>query len=222
MLNNLSFFAIQAALFIGSGSIRSDELSFLIRSKMDIGEFEPITFPEQPGAPVEIPRLHISTDNGYRFTMSKARIDIICEWPFGIDAKEEARFAENIRRLSDILSEKDFIFSRIGVVKSWFANQEKAALEIADLLLKVPSDNVTDVSFAITKRVQLREFECNSLFNFSNGVHQSGAPGAIVVRDVNTIVNEAKQIKCADVEGIFEAFNSEASSESIVKFAEGR
>lgn len=177
--------SVQLAVFVSSGSIRADELSFAVRSRMDVGEFDPMLIPEMPGMPDEFPRLQINTPAGYRLTMSKSRIDFFLALPLGVDESDSAAFLSNCRSLISILSEKDFVFARVGFVRMFFAAQAKADFLI-DRLMSISSEGITDVSISFTNKVLCSGRQSNNVFGFSTGQNEIGEPGVALNRDVNT------------------------------------
>ncbi|MEN5141102.1 hypothetical protein [Pseudomonas juntendi] len=178
--------------------------------------------PEQPGMPAEIPRMHINTDCGYRVSMSRARIDLTLELPFGIDAEENVRFYKNCKIFTEILREKAFSFERIGLVGSWFAPTTQSGALIAELLLQVPSNDISDVTLSITKKHSIRDVVCNSLFNFSSAIHQSNLEGVNINRDLNTVPDAGKLFSCDDVGEFVSLFKLETTEDSILEFIKGR
>lgn len=220
MFDKMFKFSNQLALFVSSGSVRADELSYLVRSKMEVGEFEPMLIPEQPGMPAEIPRLHINTDSGYRLAMSKSRIDLTVEIPFGIMQEEEDRFSKNCAILMSILRERKIDFDRVGWVGSWFAEVDNAGSALASSLLKVADREVSDMNVSITQKKNINDITCNSLFSFANGTHQSGMQGIIVARDVNTVPSNGMVITCDQADTLIFSFAKEASKQSVLDFLE--
>ena len=185
VLEGIRTLSIQLAVFVSAGSIRADELSFAVRSRMDVGEFEPMLIPEMPGMPDDFPRLQINTSNGYRLTMSRSRIDFFLELPLGIDGTDIECFLAGCRSLVSILTEKDFVFSRIGFVRMFFVAHVKADF-LMNRLMNVPSDGITDVSVSFTQKVLCANKQSNNIFAFSTGQNQIGEPGVAMNRDVNT------------------------------------
>lgn len=186
LFDHLKSYAYQVAYFVKSGNVRSDELSTLIRNTLTIGDFEPMLIPEAPGMPPEFPRLQIFTPTGFRLTVSKVRIDFFIDLPLGIDSEETEAFKENCYRLSSLLENKGYTFSRLGVIHTMFRKQESAATSILNALTKIDSTDVSDASMSITKKVKIGTYLCNSLYNISNGGIATGEIGLVAVRDLNT------------------------------------
>lgn len=178
--------AIQVAYFVQEGVIRYDELSSLIRNTLKIGEFDPMLIPEAPGMPPEFPRLQIFTPDGYRLSASKIRIDFIIDLPLGVGAKELQEFKDNCFLLSDMLTGRGFVFSRVGVINTMFTKLEDAAKQILGELTKLDPELVSDASLSVTRKVTIGGLRCNSLFNVSNGGISTGDIGLVAMRDVNT------------------------------------
>lgn len=222
MRDKPSLFAIQLALFIDNGSVHADELSYLVRSKMNIGRFEPMLIPEQGIMPAEIPRLNINSDDGYRLSLSKVRLDFVLEIPFGINDNTLDVFFGNCKTLCEILEERNVVLSRIGLVKNWFIPEDRPAVGLAEKLLSVPVAEISDVSVSVTKKKDIDGMVCNSLYAFMNGMHQSGGSGWVVSRDVNNVPSADIRIKSGNVPAMVQRFNQEASDKSVADFVEGR
>lgn len=185
MLEGIRTLSIQLAIFVSAGSIRADELSFAVRSRMAIGEFEPMLIPEMPGMPDEFPRLQINTSNGYRLTMSRSRIDFFLELPLGVDEGDINNFLASCRLLVSILAEKEFVLSRVGFVRTYFVSHVKANYLI-DSLMSIPSEGISEVSISFTQKILCANKQSNSVFAFSTGQNQVGELGIAMNRDVNT------------------------------------
>lgn len=198
MFANSKPFSSQLALFVKSGTIRADELSFAA-TNMNIGEFEPILIPEVPGMPDEFPKLQINTPAGYRLTMSKMRIDFFMELPLGLDESDLVSFERNCDQLLDILAGKNIIYSRVGFVRSSFARGVQAP-QLVEMLSKIPPAGVSDFFVSYTQKIECIGRVCNDVRNFSNGMNASGEAGVGSVRDINTdpaheIVMSADDVK---------------------------
>jgi hypothetical protein len=186
LISNMNEYVYQLALFMGRGVIRADELSYDVRRRLDIGDFEPMLIPEAPGMPDDFPRLQINSPRGYRLTMSRARVDFFLDLPLGIDADDKAEFFSKCRELLAILDEREIRYSRVGLIKTSFAPGVGAPEFLVSSLTRLPTAGVSDASLSITKKITCSGVRCNSLFNFSNGVLASGQLGLLAIRDVNT------------------------------------
>jgi hypothetical protein len=186
LFDHLKSYVYQVAYFIKSGSVRSDELSTLIRNTLSIGDFEPMLIPETPGMPPEFPRLQIFTPQGFRLTVSKVRIDFFIDLPLGIERDETEIFKDNCNRLSSLLESKGYTFSRLGVINTMFRKQEDASISILNSLTNLDATDVADAALSVTKKIRLGTYQCNSLYNISNGVIATGENGLVAIRDVNT------------------------------------
>lgn len=218
ILDQLKNYVYQVAFFIRSGSVRSDELSSLLRNTLNIGDFEPMLIPEAPGMPPEFPRLQIFTPQGYRLTVSKVRIDFFIDLPLGIEKEETQAFIDNCNRLSDLLESKGFSFSRLGVIGTMFAKTEGAATSILNSVTKLDSTDVSDVSLAVTKKKQVGKYLCNSVYNLSNGGMSTGDFGLVAIRDVNTDPMVELSLSGADAKDFVEAALVEVQPSSFKNF----
>ncbi|MDG9891054.1 hypothetical protein [Pseudomonas juntendi] len=172
--------------------------------------------------PAEIPRLNINSEDGYRLSLSKVRLDFVLEIPFGIDESALGVFFENCTVLCEILQERNVILSRIGLVKNWFMPEDRPAVGLAEKLLNVPAAEISDVSVTVTKKKTFDGMVCNSLYAFMSGVHQSGSSGWVVSRDINNVPGANVKIKAGNVPAIVQDFTQEASDQSVADFVEGR
>lgn len=186
LFDNMKRHVYQVAYFVKFGGIRSDELSSLVRKHLDIGEFEPMLIPEQPGMPPEFPRLQISTPKGFRLTVSKVRIDFFIDLPLGIEEEETRAFMDNCIKLSSLLENNGYIFSRLGMICTMFEKMDNAADSILNSLTRLNPSDASDASLTITKKTQINEYECNSVYSYSNGGISTGDVGLVAMRDVNT------------------------------------
>ena len=221
MFDKSFFYSCQLALFVGSGTVRADDLSSLIRSRLDIGEYEPMLIPEQPGMPAEFPRLHINTAEGYRLSMSKARIDFILELPLGLDKSHIDSFKVKCEALGSLLGEKGFNFTRIGWVKNAFSQSDTPAQDMIEALAKFSSEQVSDFSMSVTKKVTIGDWCANSLYTITNGVGPAGLTGVVCVRDINNDPLHPVVIAASQVGRIVEDFDRVASLDSIELFVNG-
>lgn len=213
--DNMKKYVYQVAYFVKSGGVRSDEFSSLVRKKLDIGDFEPMLIPDQPGMPPEFPRLQIFTPKGFRLTVSKLRIDFFMDLPLGIEEEEAQSFMNNCTELSGLLEENGYVFSRLGMICTMFEKQDAAADSILDCLTKLDSSNISDISLTVTKKTQIGEYECNSVYNYSNGGISTGDVGVVAVRDVNTNPAMDFNITGADADKFFKAALVEIQPSSL-------
>lgn len=216
-MKGLKLNACQLALFVGSGSIRADELSFEVRKHLDIGEYDPMLIPEAPGMPAEFPRLQISTPKGFQLAMSRARLDFMLSLPLGIDEPDFLGFVDKCGKLLDVLHEHTYRYSRIGFIKTYFADSNNAG-GIVEKLIKVQMGPLDEVNVSLTKKIELEGRKCNSLYNFANGVNASGDFGLLVARDLNTDAGVINSFDSKEAKAFIASVVPLASSESVYEF----
>lgn len=222
MFDNIKVYSCQLALFVSAGAIRADELSFAIRSKMDVGEFEPMLIPESPGMPDEFPRLSINTPKGYKLSMSKARIDFLIDLPLGVDEQEFNEFKTACKVLCSILDEKGFKFSRVGFVKTLFESMPRATQFLVQDIARLALQDSTDFSMTISAKRKYEKWGCNSIYSLSNGLRSGSEVGLVVARDVNIGPENEVALVPTDVDGFLSFAEAECSVENLRKFIEGK
>lgn len=218
MFDDLKFFSCQLALFIESGTIRSDELSFEISKNMAIGQYEPMLIPEAPGMPPEFPRLQINTSKGYQVTLSKLRADLVVNLPLGVEDVDLQRFFDEARKLLGILGGRDFRFSRIGYIHNYFWPSAAGAGVVAQSLLKVNRDNISDIQLSVTKKFDADGTTFNDLYSFANGSSNSWGEGYLVVRDVNNVPRDGLIFTADQVLALMNTARAKVAPNSIAEF----
>lgn len=216
MENKLKLMACQLALFIKEGFVRSDEFSFEISRRMDMGNYEPMLIPEAPGMPPEFPRLQISTAKGYQLTLSRVRVDFVMSLPLGIEDEDARRFHKECKALLGILEEKGFKFSRVGYIHNYFSVGEAAIEEFIKKVTPFRERSFFELSLSVTERVVLAGKECNSLYSFSSPFTGNGESGLLAVRDINTAPDNNYELLSKDVENFMTAALPEIGVKSVL------
>lgn len=218
MFDDLKFFSCQLALFIEAGSIRSDELSFEISRSMAIGEYEPMLIPEGPGMPPEFPRLQINTSKGYQVTLSKLRVDFVMHLPLGVEGVDLQRFFEEAKKLLGILGGRGFSFSRVGYIHNYFCPSVLGASAIAQSLLKISGESITDLQLSVTKRFEEEGVSYNDLYNFANGSSNPWGDGYLIVRDLNTVPRDGLSFSAERISALMGMARNKVAPDSVARF----
>lgn len=221
MLDGLSPYVYQFALFTGAGSIRADELSSEVRKRLDIGDYDPMLIPEQPGMPEEFPRLQINTAKGYRLTMSKARIDFFLDLPLGFEEEDVHKFKVCMEKLLGILHENNFRYSRVGFIKTNFVANSSPAPFFLNAVTNFSPDSVTDVQLAVTKKIMCSKWQCNSLYSYASGFG-GGVVGLLAIRDINTDPAMNYMMGSEDVKDFYMSADAISGVDSLIDFMEAR
>lgn len=216
--DSLKSYTLQFVYFIAGGTIRFDELSALVRQNLTIGDFDPMLIPDAPGMPPEFPRLQIFTPEGYKLTASKARIDFVIDLPLGLGTPELQSFKENCLLLSNMLTNKGFVFSRAALVNTMFTSQDDSHLDILNSLTKIKPDNISNINIVFTKHSLIGTIQCNDVYNISNGSISTGETGLVVIRDINTDATFYQTLNEAMIGDFINAAFGAASAESMKDF----
>ncbi|MGE8180492.1 hypothetical protein [Pseudomonas mandelii] len=214
----LKTYTLQFVYFIAGGSIRFDELSTLIRQTVSIGDFDPMLMPDAPGMPPEFPRLQIFTPEGYKLSASKTRIDFIIDLPLGLGVAETETFKENTSLLTNMMINKGLVFSRVALVNTMFAAQDKAEREILEALTKITPDGISNINIGFTKSSKIGNLSCNDVFNLSNGSISTGETGLVVTRDINTDATAYQTLNQAMILDFIPAAFMAATPHSLQEF----
>ncbi len=204
---------IQIALFFQSDFVGSFE-EFSLKLKTKLGESK-ITqhIPVPIDAPSEIPRLILPFEK-FNINVSKNRLDLF--------SKDISLVEDVISNISNVLlSELSIIIGRIGFVKQSFIDSDTNDLKKL-LSKKIAKLNFREINIRVDKRESIGGQECNNIENLSSGYvikkelsgKETKREGIIIVRDVNTLVEELSRKKFTkeEINALIKVFDEKSNS----------
>lgn len=187
-----------------------EKVSLSLKSKL--GSTAKTLIPPIPNdVPNDVPRLSLFFDN-YNINVAKNRLDI-----FAIDFETINDVFEKIHD-----SDTDLIISRIGFVKTYFAEGD---IETVKPLLNehLKTLDIKDLRLRINKNSTIEGSECNNIEAVNMGSitknedgDETSKTGLIITRDINQIPQEDSAISKEDQLKIIKAFNSESNNFDLI------